>query len=342
MIENYSGSRTVACTVVVVVLLLGSTNTSSAQQTIGEIIRVDSKFDELVPPDAEIEVLADGFDWSEGPVWVPRDGGFVLFSDIPPNRIMKWSAADGISLFMEPSGYTGVADYGAEPGSNGLWIDDQGDLICCEHGDRRLSRMTWDGGKVTIADRYQGKRFNSPNDLVQHSSGDFYFTDPIYGLPQRANDPRRELDFCGVYRTSKDGEVMLLTDEMTRPNGIAFSPDEKTLYVAQSDPQAAIIRAFDMNGDGTLTGSRVLYDVTDMVGEHRGLPDGMEVDAQGNLFATGPGGVHVISPEGKLLGRIDTKQATANLCWGDEGSTLYITADRYLCRIRTSTQGANW
>ena len=191
-------------------------------QTLGTIERKDPRFDKIVPPGATVQKLAEGFDWSEGPIWI-ADGDFLLFSDIPRNSVMKWKEGDGISLFMKPSGYTGVADYGGEPGSNGLNRDPQGRLVFCEHGDRRVSRLEKDGGKKTLADSYQGKRLNSPNDSVFKSNGDLYFTDPPYGLPNRYDDPRRELDFCGVYRLSTDGTLTLLTKEMTRPNGIAFS-----------------------------------------------------------------------------------------------------------------------
>jgi gluconolactonase len=200
--------------------------------------------------------------------------------------------------------------------------------------------MTWDGGKMTIADRFEGKRLNSPNDLVYHSNGDLYFTDPPYGLPRGENDERRELDFFGVFRVTPEGKISLVTKEMSRPNGIAFSPDEKILYVAQSDSKEAIIRAFDVAEDGSVSGSRVFYDATAEVGKRKGLPDGMAVDKEGNLFATGPGGVLVISPDGTLLGRIDTGEPTANCCFGGEdGSTLFITANKVLCRVKTSTVG---
>ncbi len=308
-------------------------------QTLGTIERKDPRFDKIVPPGATVQKLAEGFDWSEGPIWI-ADGDFLLFSDIPRNSVMKWKEGDGISLFMKPSGYTGVADYGGEPGSNGLNRDPQGRLVFCEHGDRRVSRLEKDGGKKTLADSYQGKRLNSPNDSVFKSNGDLYFTDPPYGLPNRYDDPRRELDFCGVYRLSTDGTLTLLTKEMTRPNGIAFSPDEKTLYVAQSDPEAAIWRAFDVKPDGTLGKSRVLFDATEWVKQgKKGLPDGMKVDQQGNLFATGPGGVHVFTPKGVHLGTFATGEATANCAFGDDGSTLYITADMYLGRVRLNTKG---
>ncbi len=308
---------------------------------IGEIVREDSRLDRLIPRDARIEVLASGFDWSEGPVWV-RDGGYLLFSDIPRNSVMKWKEGVGVSLYLKPSGYTGVSDYGREPGSNGLLLDPEGRLVSCEHGDRRVSVMLAGGGKMTLVDSYEGKRLNSPNDGVYHSNGDLYFTDPPYGLPDRWDGPRRELDFCGVYRLSRNGELTLLTKEMTRPNGIAFSPDEETLYVAQSDPARAIWMAFPVKGDGALGAGRVLADATSLVDKLPGLPDGLKVDQAGNLFATGPGGVHIFAPDGTRLGRVSTGERTANCAWGDDGSTLYITADMWLCRVKTTTKGAGW
>jgi gluconolactonase len=315
----------------------------STYPALGRIIREDPRLDQLIPKDARIEVLASGFRWSEGPVWIrERDGGYLLFSDIPRNVIMKWSERDGLSEFMKPAGYTGIADYGREPGSNGLTLDREGRLVLAEHGDRRIARLYWDGGKQTLADRYEGKRLNSPNDLVFRSNGDLYFTDPPYGLPEREKDPRRELDVFGVYRLSADGRLTLLTKEMTRPNGLAFSPDESRLYVAQSDPKRAIWMEFPVEADGNLGPGGVLRDVTDMVGKLPGLPDGLKVDQHGNLFATGPGGVHILAPDGTPLGRIDTGEATANCAWGDDGSVLYVTADMYLCRIRTTTKGAGW
>lgn len=312
----------------------------SQQKTIGEVIRFDSAIDELIDKDVKIEVLGEGFEWSEGPAWVKK-GGYLLFSDVPKNIIYKWKEGEGVSEFLKPSGYTGIMPYGNEPGSNGLIINNLGQLVACEHGDRRVSAMPLDiGGKRTLADNHNGKRFNSPNDVVQKSNGDYYFTDPPYGLPQKENDPTRETGIFGVYRIAKDGKVTLLVKDMTRPNGLAFSPDEKILYVAQSDPEKAIIKAFNVKADGTLDGGRIFFDATPMVKQGlSGLPDGLKIDKRGNLFATGPGGVLVISPSGKLLGRIDTKQATAN-CAFDENGTLYITADMYLCRIKTKTKGA--
>jgi gluconolactonase len=309
---------------------------------IGEIIRLDPRFDKLIPAGAKLEVVASGFDWSEGPVW-DKKGGYLLFSDIPRNAIMKWKEGEGVSVFMKPSGYTGVAEWKPEPGSNGLVIDAQGRLILCEHGDRRISRLEPESGKRTLVDNYEGKRLNSPNDAVLAANGDLYFTDPPYGLPKRWDDPRRELDFCGVYRLSPNGKLTLLTKEMTRPNGIGLSPDDKTLYVSQSDAAQAIWRAFPINADGTLGKSRIVHDVTAHMGKMPGSPDGLAIDKDGNVFATGPGGVYVFAPDDTLLGRISSGQRNGNATWGgDDGSTLYIASDMYICRIKTNTKGIGW
>lgn len=310
--------------------------------TIGTIHRTDPALDALLPQDARVEVIASGFEWTEGPVWMKDDGGYLLFSDIPRNSIYKWKEMSGVSLWMKPSGYTGVASYGEEPGSNGLTLDSEGRLVLCEHGDRRIARLETNGGKRTLVDHYQGKRLNSPNDLVYKSDGSLYFTDPIYGLPGRENSPLRELDFCGVYRLSPAGELTLLTKAMSRPNGIAFSPDEKTLYVSNSDANRAIWMAFPVKDDGTIGEGKLLYDTTPVHGKLPGSPDGFKIDKDGNLWATGPGGVYVISPSGKLLGRIETGERTSNIAWGNDGSVLYITSDMYVCRVKTSTKGDGW
>lgn len=307
------------------------------------IERLDPALDRLIAPDAKIEVLAEGHDWTEGPVWIRR-GGYLLFSDIPKNSIYRWKEGEGERLYLQPSGYTGKAPRGGETGSNGLLLDAQGSLVLCQHGDRRVARMDapLENPKpqfTPLAVRYQGKRFNSPNDAVFRRNGDLYFTDPAYGLEKQWEDPSREISFAGVYRRRPSGEVTLMTSEMTRPNGIAFSPDEKRIYVAQSDQTAAIWRVFDMKPDGTFGTSRVLFDATSMTASRRGLPDGLKIDTEGNLFATGPGGVLVISPEGKHLGTIMTGQATSNCAFGDDGRTLYMTADDYLMRVRLKAKG---
>lgn len=315
----------------------------SSFPTLGKIVRNDPQLDALIAPEAKLEVLASGFTWAEGPVWI-KERNCLLFSDVPQNTVFKWSANEGLTTFLKPSGFTGAGTYGDEPGSNGLTLNRQGYLVSAEHGDRRISVMPLTGGgKRTVADNYQGKRFNSPNDVVQHSSGAYYFTDPPYGLPKKHEDPTREIDWFGVYRTGTDGKVTLLSKDMTRPNGLAFSPDEKILYVAQSDPGKAVIMAFAVLTDGTLGAGKVLFDATPMVKQGLpGLPDGLKVDTNGNIWSSGPGGILILSATGKLLGRIDTGEATANCGWGDDGSTLYITADMYLCRIKTKAKGAGW
>ncbi|GAB2788401.1 SMP-30/gluconolactonase/LRE family protein [Rhabdobacter roseus] len=315
----------------------------STYPTLGQIIYEDASLEKLLPKGTSLEVLASGFDWSEGPVWV-KEGKYLLFSDVPKNTIYKWQEKEGLSVFLTPSGYTGRGTYSDEPGSNGLTLDNQGRLIACEHGDRRITAMPLDvGGKLTLADRYQGKRFNSPNDVVQHpTNGSYYFTDPPYGLAKKDKDPTRELPYFGVYRVTPEGEVSLLIQDLTRPNGLAFSPDGKILYVAQSDASRAVWMVYPVLENGNVGSGKLLFDATPMVKKGLpGLPDGFKVDQDGRLWATGPGGVLVLSPAGKLLGRIDTGQATANCAWGDDGSTLYITADGYLCRIKTTTRGAN-
>ena len=307
------------------------------------IERLDPALDKLIDPASKIEVLAQGHDWTEGPLWIKR-GGYLLFSDIPKNSIYRWKEGEGEKLYLQPSGYTGKEPRGGETGSNGLTLDREGRLVMCQHGDRRMARMDapLESPKpefTPLAVRYQGQRFNSPNDAVFRSNGDLYFTDPAYGLEKQWEDPAREIPFAGVYRRSASGEITLLTREMTRPNGLAFSPDERRLYIAQSDAKAAIWRVFDVKPDGTIENGRVLLDVTSMVPAKKGLPDGLKIDTEGNLFATGPGGVLVISPEGKHLGTIATGQATSNCAFGDDGRTLYMTADDYLMRVKLKTKG---
>jgi gluconolactonase len=310
--------------------------------TLGSIDRKDPAIDAIIPKDAVIEVIAGGFKWTEGPVWV-KDGGYLLFSDIPNNVVHKWSQKEGLMEFLKPSGYTGEAKFeGYEPGSNGLGIDAKGNLILCQHGDRRVSRLGKDRKFETLAERYMGKRLNSPNDLTFMKNGDIYFTDPPYGLPKAMDDPAKELDFQGVYRLKPSGELTLLTKEMTRPNGIALSPDEKTLYVANSDPDLAIWKAFQVKEDGTLaTPGKVIHDATADVKAHpnKGLPDGMKVDQKGNIFATAVNGVYVFDPSGKFLGRIVTNDKTANCAFGDDGTVLYMTTNDKITRLKTTTKG---
>jgi gluconolactonase len=337
--------RTLALAAAAALAVVTAAATSYAQPypTVGALEPLDPAFSQLVAPNARLEKLAEGFDWSEGPVWRKRTGD-LLFSDVPGNTIFRWKDGEGVSIFLRPAGYAGPSPVGREHGTNGLTLDAQGRLIIADHGWRQVSRLDetrW--LKTAVADRYQGKRFNSPNDVVVRSNGDVYFTDPPYGLDGLNDSPAKEQPHNGVYRVTPNGEVTLLTTELPFPNGLAFSPDERTLYVANSDPARAVWMAFDLRADGTLGPGRVLFDATPLArAGKRGAPDGFKVDRAGNLWATGPGGVLVITPQGKHLGTIATGQATANCAWGDDGSTLYITADSQLLRIRTNARGAGF
>lgn len=307
--------------------------------TMGKIERFDPELEKILPVYAVIEQLAEGFQWSEGPVWV-AEWDSLLFSDVPENKVYRWHEVAGLSVLLQPSGYTGPSDRPGESGANGLTLDAYGRLVLCQHGDRRVARLEPDGQFKTLAGYYKFLRFNSPNDLVYHPNGDLYFTDPTYGLEKGVDDPRRELMFSGVFRLSPQGEVTLLTDDLTFPNGVAFSPGGERLYVAVSDPENPVIMQYDLNADGTLGPGQIFFDASSLAAEGRkGLPDGLKTDLSGNVFSTGPGGVLVISPAGRLLGIINTGEATANCAWGNDGSVLYITANRYLCRIKTWTRG---
>jgi gluconolactonase len=310
-----------------------------ARPLVGLVERLDPALDELIAPDARPAVLSDGYKWSEGPVWT---AGALLFSDVPNNVVWRWSEAAGVTQFLRPSGYTGTTPRAGEPGSNGLAVDTSGRLYLCQHGDRRIARRAPDGHSFeTIADKYDGKRFNSPNDLVVRDNGDVYFTDPIYGLVGHEKDPAREMPWSGVYRVHTDGRVDLLDKTLTYPNGLAFTPDGKTLIVAVSDPARAIWVAYDVDASGGVSNRRVFFDATSFVkAGKKGLPDGLKIDVAGNIFATGPGGVFVFSPAGKHLGTIITGEPTANCAFGDGGQTLYLTANNKLMRIQLKTRGA--
>ena len=299
----------------------------------GTLLRIDPAMDALVPANARIEKLSGGFAFTEGPVW-HRRFGHLMFSDLRSNAIHIWDDAEGLSTFMQPV-FEGESET-SSVGSNGLNIDSQGRLILMEHGNRRVSRIE-NGNTVVLADNYQGKRLNSPNDSAYRSDGWLYFTDPPYGLAGLEDDPARELDFNGIYRLSPDGELELLESGQTRPNGIAFSPDERTLYVANSDAENKVWMAYVVRDDGTLGTGRVFFDINDQ--NETGAADGLKVDVDGNLFATGPGGVWIFDANGKHLGTIKPDEVPANVAWGDDGSTLYMTARTGLYRIRLNTSG---
>jgi sugar lactone lactonase YvrE len=306
-----------------------------APQGQSRIVRLDPALDALVPAGAVIERVATGFAFTEGPVWT-RDGA-LLFSDIPANAIVRVTPAGETTVFRTPSGFDGTdARPGSHVGSNGLTIDREGRLLIAEHGNRRVTRLEPDGRLTVIADRYDGRRLNSPNDIVVKSDGTIYFTDPPYGLPQQDKDPAKEIEWSGIYRV-RDGRVELLSRDLSRPNGLAFSPDERYLYVANSEPARRIWMRYDVRSDGTLENGTVFLDLT--ADEGRGIPDGFKVDVRGNLYLTGPGGVIVVSPQGTVLGRIETPEGPANVGWGDDGRTLYITARTSVYRVRLNVGG---
>jgi gluconolactonase len=326
-----------------ILLINPISNAQKSYPTLGKIIYEDPSFEKLLPKSSKVEVLASGFEWSEGPVW-NKDGGYLLFSDVPKNKVYKWEEKTGLSVFLEPSGYTGLGIYSDEEGSNGLAIDSKGRLISCEHGDRRISAMPLKGGgKLTLADKFEGKRFNSPNDVTEHTNGSIYFTDPPYGLSKKHEDATREIPQLGVYRIAKDGKVTMEIADLTRPNGLAFSPDGKVMYIAQSDPDKAVIMSYPVDASGKIGAGKLIYDATPMVKAGlAGLPDGLKIDKDGNIWTSGPGGLLVLTPNGKLLGRIEMGELTSNCAWGDDGTTLYLTVDSYICRIKTGTKGAGW
>lgn len=308
---------------------------------VGMIYSEGGALDRLIAPGTAIKRLAEGFEWSEGPVWIPNPG-YLLLSDVPRNRIYRWSEREGLSVFLEPSGYAGT-DKGIfrEPGSNGLIRGDGNTILLADHGNRAIARLDLSTrAKTLLATHFQGKRFNSPNDLVRAADGSIYFTDPPYALEGLDKSPHKELPFNGVYRLLPSGAVELVDKRLTFPNGIALSPDGRTLYVAVSDPDRAHIYAYALDRSGRPSGRRLFADLTEAARSGLpGLPDGMAVDVQGNLFATGPGGVHVFSSGAVRLGRIDTGTAVANCAFGDDGKSLFLTSDNFLARIRTKVEG---
>jgi gluconolactonase len=303
-----------------------------------DVTRADAAFDAVVPAGTRLEKLAGGFSFIEGPVWVPAEGA-LLFSDPNDNRIYRWSPDYGVSVFRTKSGYTGV-DIGEyrQPGSNGLTLDGAGRLTIAEHGNRRITRLEKNGDLTVLADRYQGKRLNSPNDLVYRSDGSLYFSDPYFGLPQFEHDRRAEQPHAGVYRLSPDGQLSLLTTELKGPNGLAFSPDERTLYVANWDERRKIVMAWDVAADGSIGNGRTFADITAAPGEE--ALDGLKVDSRGHVFVSGPGGLWVFTPDGRHLGTIHLPELAANMAWGDaDGQTLYLAARTGLYRMRLAHPG---
>ncbi len=305
------------------------------------ITSLDPRFDRLVPKEAKLEKIADGFSWVEGPVW-DKQGSYLLFSDIPSNAVYKWKPGEKVRLFLNKSGYSGTTPFsGKEPGSNGLALDANGQLVLCRHGDRQIGRLEADGHITSLVDRYDRHRLNSPNDLVFKSDGVLYFTDPPFGLP-KVFDDLNKAPVQGVYRVTKDGTVSLLIGDIKAPNGLAFSPDERILYVSDVDPKRAAWLAYDVRSDGTVANGRVFFDATRWRQDPFFGPDGFKVDRHGNIFGARPGGLSVIAPDGTLLGTIEIGQPTSNLAWGEDGQTLFITGGTSVYRLRVTTAGAHF
>jgi gluconolactonase len=302
---------------------------------IGSIVRTDPAFDSLVPRDARIEKVGGGFKFTEGPLWRPEEGK-LWFSDVQGNVVRSITPDGKVQVLIENGGGQSSAPPGSFVGPNGMIADKDGYVLLCQHTDRRISRVGKDLKMTTYLDKFEGKRFNSPNDLVYRADGSLYFTDPPYGLLKQDEDPAKELKFNGVFRYS-GGKLQVLIKDLTRPNGIAISPDGNTLYVANSDDKRRIWMRYDLAADGTVSNGRVFADVT--AEKDPGNPDGMKVDSLGNVYGTGPGGVWVFSPDGKHLGTIKPPEVPANCNWGDDGKTLYITANTSVYRIKLAVAG---
>jgi gluconolactonase len=315
-----------------------TTENKSTVENIGSIERLDSAVNEILGDEPNIEIIGQGYKWSEGPVWVASEN-MLLFSDVPNNVIHKWTEAKGVEQYLTPSGFTGQGHYSNEPGSNGLTLSPEGKLVLCQHGDRKVAYMDAPLNNpspkfVTISDNYQGKKLSSPNDAAFRSNGDLFFTDPPYGLPKQADDSTKETPHNGVYKVS-GGTTTLIVDSLTRPNGIAFLKGEKTLLVANSDPEKAKWYAFDLDEKDSVVNSRIFFDATSnaKAGE-KGLPDGFRVDKNGNVFASGPGGIWIFNGEGKPLGRIRLSEPASNCALSADEKTLFITNNMYLVRVR--------
>lgn len=309
--------------------------------TVGKLTQMDPAFARIVAPDARMEKVAEGFTWSEGPAWM-QAGGYLLFTDVPENIIYRWNQSEGLSVFLEPSGLANPDPRTVrEAGANGLFAEPGGTLLLADSGSRLVARLDpKDKRKTILARTYGGKRFNSPNDLVLHGNGTVFFTDPPYGLKGLDDSAAKEMAFNGVYRIDPRGNIQLVDDSLTFPNGIALSPDERTLYVSNSDPARPIWMAYSLDPEGRSIGKRVFADATDLMGDGvHGLPDGMDVSREGHIFATAPGGILVMDAAGKRLGRMETGSPISNCAFGDDGRTLYLTSQTLLARVRLEVSG---
>ena len=289
----------------------------------------------LIDPNATFEILAKGFFWSEGPLWIDELQS-VIFSDVPANKIYMWNEKDSLSVYLESAGHSGKENKDSDRGPNGLILDLENNLLLCQHGDRRIARLDADlknpqSQFTTIADMFNGKKFNSPNDLAIDRAGNIYFTDPPYGQPENKTG---EIGINGVFKVSPNKAVSLLVDSLTMPNGIALSPDQKTLYINQSDPGNPVLYSYEIAEDGSLEKGKILFNFLSLAKNNKGLPDGLKIHKSSNIFTTGPGGVHIISPEGKHLAVIKTGKATANCTFDADHKYLYMTTTDVLMRVR--------
>jgi gluconolactonase len=317
-------------------LLYACAPTKDAPVVDGTIERLDPALDKIISTDAKVEIIAQGYEWTEGPLWL--DGqNMLLFSDVPKNTIYKWTEEKGAEVYLTPSGFTGTSTTSLEAGSNGLLLSDEGELVLCQHGDRRLAIMQapLDSPRaefISLADRFQGKRFSSPNDAVFYNYN-YYFTDPPYGLAKQDDDPEKEIPFQGVFCAFADGKVKLMVDSLTRPNGIAVSPDGKYLFVANSDSAKARWYQYEMN-DTVIVSGKIFYDATSFMAPGKGKPDGMKIDSEGNIYASGPGGVWIFNSTGKVLGKINLKERASNVALSGDGKTLFVTNDMQVLRVK--------
>jgi gluconolactonase len=331
--------------VIFIVAAMAACNNNSSMKketykTIGSIEKADAELDAIMSPSAKAEIIAEGFEWSEGPIWIEKHN-MLLFSDVPTNTIYKWTEEKGKEVYLTPSGYTDTLNRGGEMGSNGLTMDKESNLVLCQHGNRQMGRMDAPLDKpeakfISLANSYNGKKFSSPNDAVYNSKGELFFTDPPYGLEtQGDDDPKKELPFNGVYKVKKNGEVILLVDSITRPNGLAFLPGEKKLIIANSDPAKPYWYIYDVGENDSLQNGKIFYDASAAMGkEVRGLPDGFKIDKNGNVFATGPGGLWIFNSQGRLLGKIKFTESTSNCALSPDEKILYITNDMNVLRIK--------
>lgn len=328
--------------ILIIVYACGSKNPQSEEtqkkvKTVGEIIMLDQELGKIIDANAKLEVLSEGYDWSEGPLWLPQQQK-LIWSDVPRNTIYAWSEGDSVSILLSPSGYTSDVPRPGETGSNGLLLDGNGKLILCQHGNRSVARMVSDLDNpqplfMILAGSYDGKKFSSPNDAAYGPNGNLYFTDPPYGLMGQDEDPEKEMNFNGVYRLSPKGEVSVMTKSLTRPNGIAFNPDKTKCYVANSDDEYAVWMVYDVDGQGNLINEKLFFDATSMVKEGNGLPDGLKVNKEGILFATGPGGLLIFTPQGNHLGTLHTGSPVSNCALNDDESILFMTSDAMIVKV---------